>query len=77
MPRNTGFGVTVAASILAVGVGNAELVRNGTGALDALGKGQDFISFTRSEFTVAGAGFSGQNRITKLRIHLNGFAPKA
>jgi len=77
VPRNAGFGATMAASVLALGIGNTELGRNGVGALEALGNGQSLISFTRSEFTVAGAGFGGQNRITKLRIRLNGFAPRA
>lgn len=77
LPRSTGFGVAMVASVLAIGLGNAELGRNGLGALEALGEGQKLVSFTRSEFTVAGAGFGGQNRITKLRIRLNGFAPRA
>lgn len=77
LPRNAGFGAAVTASVLALGIGNVELGRNGVGALEALGNGQNLVSFTYSEFTVAGAGFGGQNRITKLRIRLNGFAPRA
>ena len=77
VPRSAGFRAAMAASVLALGIGNTELGRNGVGALEALGNGQSLVSFTRSEFTVAGAGFGGQNRITKLRIRLNGFAPRA
>jgi len=43
--------------------------------MEALSHGQPFVTFTRSQFTVAGAGLGGgKTRIVKFSLKWHGFA---
>lgn len=77
VPRHAaGTIVTVCTMLVCLG-GTVGLRNHGTGALDALSRGQPYISFTQTAFSVAGAGIGGEKtKIIRLRLKWNGLSPQ-
>jgi multisubunit Na+/H+ antiporter MnhB subunit len=75
LPQSQGLRLAVASGLVACLIGGAQLGNHGLTALEALSHGQPFVTFTQSQFTVAGAGLGGgKTRIVKFRLKWHGFA---
>lgn len=70
--RSGGVGLVLASCVLVVGVSGAELGQHGVGSLEALAHGQNVFSVTKTQFTVAGAGFGGKTKTVKFHLRWNG-----
>jgi hypothetical protein len=75
LPQSQGFRLAAAGGLVACLVGGAQLGNHGLNALEALSHGQPFVTFTQSQFAVAGAGLGGgKTRIVKFRLKWHGLA---
>jgi hypothetical protein len=75
LPQTYGLRLAAAGGLVACLVGGAQLGNHGLVAMEALSHGQPFVTFTRSQFAVAGAGLGGgKTRIVKFRLKWHGFA---
>lgn len=75
LPRSQGLRLAAAGGLAACMIGGAQLGNHGLTALEALSHGQPFVTFTQSQFAVAGAGLGGgKTRIVKFRLKWHGFA---
>ncbi|MBX5171586.1 glycosyltransferase [Rhizobium sp. NZLR1b] len=74
LPQSHGLRLATAMGLAIWVTGGMQLGSHGLSSLEALSHGQPFISFTESQFAVAGAGLGGgKTRITKFRLKWNGF----
>ncbi|MBX5168040.1 MULTISPECIES: glycosyltransferase family 2 protein [unclassified Rhizobium] len=74
LPQSHGLRLATAMGLGIWVTGGMQLGSHGLSSLEALSHGQPFISFTESQFAVAGAGLGGgKTRITKFRLKWNGF----
>ncbi|MBB3655676.1 cellulose synthase/poly-beta-1,6-N-acetylglucosamine synthase-like glycosyltransferase [Rhizobium sp. BK650] len=75
VPRSQGLRLAAAGGLVACLIGGAQLGNHGLTALEAISHGQPFVTFTRSQFAVAGAGLGGGNiRIVEFHLKWRGFA---
>ncbi|EJT03299.1 glycosyltransferase family 2 protein [Rhizobium sp. CCGE 510] len=74
LPQSHGLRLATAMGFAIWVTGGMQLGSHGLSSLEALSHGQPFISFTETQFAVAGAGLGGgKTRITKFRLKWNGF----
>ncbi|MBX4940381.1 glycosyltransferase family 2 protein [Rhizobium binae] len=74
LPQSRGLWLATATGLAICITGGMQVGGHGLRSLDALAHGQSFISFSQSQFAVAGAGLAGgKTRIVKFRIRWNGF----
>ncbi len=75
LPQVYGLRFAAAGGLVACLVGGVQLGNHGLAAMEALSHGQPFVTFTQSQFAVAGAGLGGgKTRIVKFRLRWHGFA---
>ncbi|MDF0695876.1 glycosyltransferase [Rhizobium sp. MC63] len=73
LPQSRGQWLATATGLAICITGGMQAGGHGLRSLEALSHGQSFISFSQSQFAVAGAGLGGKTRIIKFRIRWNGF----
>jgi cellulose synthase (UDP-forming) len=74
MPQSRGLWLATAMGLAICITGGMQAGSHGLRSLEALSHGQTFISFSQSQFAVAGAGVGGgKTRIVKFRLRWNGF----
>ncbi|MGW9944698.1 cellulose synthase (UDP-forming) [Rhizobium leguminosarum] len=74
LPQSRGLWLATATGLAICITGGMQAGSHGLHSLEALSHGQTFISFSQSQFAVAGAGVGGgKTRIVKFRLRWNGF----
>jgi cellulose synthase (UDP-forming) len=74
LPQSRGLWLATAMGLAICITGGMQAGSHGLRSLEALSHGQTFISFSQSQFAVAGAGVGGgKTRIVKFRLRWNGF----
>ncbi len=74
LPQSHGLRLATAIGLAIWVTGGMQLGSHGLRSLEALSHGQPFVSFTETQFAVAGAGLGGgKTKITKFRLKWNGF----
>ncbi|MBB2678182.1 UNVERIFIED_ORG: cellulose synthase (UDP-forming) [Rhizobium esperanzae] len=74
LPQSRGLWLATATGLAICITGGLQAGGHGLRSLEALSHGQTLISFSQSQFAVAGAGLGGgKTRIVKFRIRWNGF----
>ncbi|EJC81943.1 glycosyl transferase [Rhizobium leguminosarum bv. trifolii WSM2297] len=74
LPQSHGLRLATAMGLAIWVTGGMQLGGHGLRSLEALSHGQPFVSFTQTQFAVAGAGLGGgKTKITKFRLKWNGF----
>ncbi|KPH09910.1 glycosyltransferase [Rhizobium acidisoli] len=74
LPQSHGLRLATAMGLAIWVTGGMQLGGHGLRSLEALSHGQPFVSFTETQFAVAGAGLGGgKTKITKFRLKWNGF----
>ncbi|ARQ56203.1 glycosyltransferase [Rhizobium sophoriradicis] len=74
LPQSRGLWLATATGFAICITGSMQVGGHGLRSLEALSHGQSFISFSQSQFAVAGAGLGGsKTRTVKFRLRWNGF----
>jgi cellulose synthase (UDP-forming) len=73
LPQSRGLWLATATGLAICMTGGMQAGSHGLRSLEALSHGQTLVSFSQSQFTVAGAGLGGKTRIVKFRLKWNGF----
>ncbi|PDT14291.1 N-acetylglucosaminyltransferase [Rhizobium sp. J15] len=74
LPQSRGLWFATAMGLAICVTGGMQAGNHGLRSLEALSHGQTIVSFSQSQFTVAGAGLGGgKTRIVKFRFRWNGF----
>ncbi|MFL5016247.1 MAG: N-acetylglucosaminyltransferase, partial [Rhizobium sp.] len=74
LPQSRGLWLATATGLAIFVAGGTQAGSHGLRGLEALSHGQTFVSFTETQFAVAGAGLGGgKTRIVKFRLRWNGF----
>ncbi|OWV68667.1 N-acetylglucosaminyltransferase [Rhizobium sp. R339] len=74
LPQSRGLWFATAMGLAICITGGMQAGNHGLRSLEALSHGQTIVSFSQSQFTVAGAGLGGgKTRIVKFRLKWNGF----
>ncbi|EGE56881.1 UNVERIFIED_ORG: cellulose synthase (UDP-forming) [Rhizobium esperanzae] len=74
LPQSRGLWLATATGLAICITGGTQVGGHGLRSLEALSHGQSFISFSQSQYAVAGAGLGGgKTRIVKFRLRWNGF----
>ncbi|EJZ17074.1 glycosyltransferase family 2 protein, partial [Rhizobium sp. Pop5] len=73
LPQSRGLWLATATGLAICITGGMQAGSHGLRSLEALSHGQTLISFSQSQFAVAGAGLGGKTRIVKFRLKWNGF----
>ncbi|RUM18395.1 N-acetylglucosaminyltransferase [Rhizobium vallis] len=75
LPQSRGLWLATATGLAICITGGMQAGSHGLRSLEALSHGQTLVSFSQSQFTVAGAGVGGsKTRVVKFRLKWNGFA---
>ncbi|MDC9836516.1 glycosyltransferase family 2 protein [Rhizobium binxianense] len=77
LPQSRGLWFATATGLAICVTGGMQAGSHGLRSLEALSHGQTIISFSQSQFAVAGAGLGGKTRTVKFRIRWNGFGNTA
>ncbi|MBB4235416.1 glycosyltransferase family 2 protein [Rhizobium esperanzae] len=72
-PQSRGLWLATATGLAICVTGGMQAGSHGLRSLEALSHGQTIVSFSQSQFAVAGAGLGGKTRTVKFRIRWNGF----
>ncbi|WP_027669054.1 glycosyltransferase family 2 protein [Rhizobium leguminosarum] len=74
LPQSRGLWLATATGLAIFVAGGTQAGSHGLRGLEALSHGQTFVSFTETQFAVAGAGLGGgKTRIVKFHLRWNGF----
>ncbi|OWO91344.1 N-acetylglucosaminyltransferase [Rhizobium esperanzae] len=73
LPQSRGLWLATATGLAICVTGGLQAANHGLRGLEALSHGQTLISFSQSQFAVAGAGLGGKTRTVKFRLRWNGF----